>query len=459
LAADEVLTSSLDCRPRDCLAVLRRIRGSDGRLLGVQTFEVPLDDLRLLDTAAATYLQRAYQGFQPRADAARLQVRAEDYERFLRVQRTWERNRPADLEPLMAELRQIRAGSPLFLDAYLLEATLVGRRFFDTRDARDLDHALELVSQARELAPGEPRPLSTLVDIAVPAGRMDEAEEALDELDRLLPGDVSIQHRRAVLREEQGERREALELLRAAAERRPSAGILMDLANMEMRLGEIPAARRTLERLLERVPGHPGGETLLAQLELEAGSPARAAELYAHLVRRNPGFAELSNLGVAEMLLGRYGAATANLRKAWELSPNSAAAALNLADAEMLLGRRAEAESLYRHVLELIEKDPAPDVWMNLSTQAQAQAHLGLTTEAATSMQRAVVAAPDNPQVAFEAALVYAVIGDTASALASAGRARGSGYDRRWFTLPWFEPLKRQPAFRDWVYPPPESGG
>ncbi len=63
LAADEVLTSALDCRKRHCLAVLRRLRGSDGKLLDVQTFEVPLDDFHLLDTAAATYLKRGYDGF------------------------------------------------------------------------------------------------------------------------------------------------------------------------------------------------------------------------------------------------------------------------------------------------------------------------------------------------------------------------------------------------------------
>lgn len=103
-AADEVLTSSLDCQPHQCIAVLRRVRGADGSLLNVQTFEVPLDDLRLLDTAVDTYLKREYEGFQARPEASRLQVRAEDYERFLRVQRLWDETRPSNLEPLFAEL-------------------------------------------------------------------------------------------------------------------------------------------------------------------------------------------------------------------------------------------------------------------------------------------------------------------------------------------------------------------
>jgi tetratricopeptide (TPR) repeat protein len=236
-------------------------------------------------------------------------------------------------------------------------------------------------------------------------------------------------------------------MLRAVVERRPSAKFLLDLANLEMRLGETAAARSTLEGLLQRLPGHPGGEKLLAQLELEVGSPARAAELYGRLARRRPGFAELSNLGLAQLLLGRYREAAASFRQAYVLSPSSAAA-LNLADAEMLLGRRTEAEVLYRRVLALVERDPAPDFWQTLSIKAQAQAHLGMAPEAAASIQQAVVAAPDNPQLACEASLVFAVIGDTASARASADRALASGYNPRWFSLPWFAPLHRQPASR-----------
>jgi len=448
LAADEVLTATLDCQARQCQAVLRRQRGSDGRLLAIQTFDVPLDDLRLLDTATATYLKLGYHGFKVRLEAPRLQVRPEDYERFLHVQRTWEEERPSDLEPLFAELSRIRTGSPLFLDAYVLEARLAGRRFFDTRDPGDLDRSLGLIAQARVLAPGDPLPLSVLVGVALPAGRLSEAQDALSELDRLLPGDVWTLNRRALLSEQKGDRRQALQLLRAAAERRPSAKFLMDLANLEMRLGEIPAARGTLEDLLRRLPGHPGGETLLAQLELGFGSPARAAELYARLVRRRPGFAELSNLGVAQLLLGRYAESAASFRQAAVLAPKNASVVLNLADAEALRGRRTEAETLYRRVLERVAQDPAPGFWQALSIKAQAQAHLGRAPEAAASMQLAVVAAPDNPELAFEASLVYAVIGDAASARASADRALASGFDRRWYSLPWFDLLRKDPAFR-----------
>ncbi|HYN20632.1 MAG TPA: protein kinase [Thermoanaerobaculia bacterium] len=446
-AADEVLTSTLDCAARRCMAMLRRQRGSDGQLLDVQTFEVPADDARLLATATYTYLKAGYAGFSPRRGIRELSVRAEDYARFLELQRREEEKRPADLAPLLAELAEIRAGSPLFVDAYLLEARLMGRRFFETREAVDLDRSLALIDQARNLAPGDTLPYIVLFEVALGADRLDQAEAAAEELERLVPGDVGALHRRAVLAEARNEGRRALEFLREVVARRPAAGFVVDLARMELRQGEIAAARATLEDLLLRIPGHLGGERLLAQVELQSGSPARAAELYTGLLRRRRGFAELSNLGVAQMLLGDWKGAAASLEEAYALAPRSAVAALNLADAMTLAGRRDEASALYARVIDLVEQDPAPGFWQTLTVKAQAFAHLGRAPEAATAVLRATAAAPDNPQVAYEAALVYALIGDRASAQASAERAVSGGYDRRWLALPFFDSLRGKAAW------------
>lgn len=447
-AADEVLTSALDCAASRCLATLRRQRGADGQLLDVQSFEAPADDLRLLSTAADTYLKRGFAGFETRREARELGVRAEDYTRFLRLQRQWDEKKPTDLTPLLAELAEIRAGSPFFVDAYLLEARMMDRRFFETRDAGDLERAFALIEQARRLAPEDPQPWLDEFDVALDAGRLEQAEAAAQKLEQLVPGDVGILQRRAVLAEARGEGPHALALLREAVERRPAAAALLDLALMQLRQGEVQAARSTLEDLLRRVPAHLGGEKLLAQVELESGSPARAVELYTGLLRRRRGFAELSNLGVAQLLLSDWEGAARNLEEAWALAPKSAPAALNLADALILAGRRDEALALYERVIELVAQDPAPGFWQTLSVKAQALAHLGRASDAAAAIQRATAAAPDNPQLAYEAALVYALIGDRASALASAERAVAGGFDRRWLALPFFDPLRENP---EWV--------
>ncbi len=445
-AADEVLTSSLDCAARQCLATVRRQHGADDRLLAVQSFEVPVDDIRLLSIAADSYLKAVYAGFTARRGTLPLSVRTEDYAHFLQLRR-WTEERPTNLLPLLAELTEIRTSSPRFIDAYLLEARLTSQRFFETREAADLDRSFALIDQARQLAPGDPLPSMLWFKVSVDANRLDQAEAAAEELERLVPGDVGGIYRHALLAEATGEGQRALELMRQVVDRRPAAEFLMDLAKMELRQGTAAAARATLEDLLRRIPAHLGGERLLAQVELEAGSPARAAELYTDLLRRRRGFAELSNLGLARLLLRDWENAVASLREASALAPKSAPAALNLADAMTLAGHHNEASALYARVLVLVEQDPAPSFWQTLSVKAQALAHLGRAPEAAAAIQQANAAASGNPQLAYEAALVHALIGDQASALASAEHAVSGGFDRRWFAFPWFDSLRETP---DW---------
>jgi len=445
LAADEVLTSRLDCQGQTCKVALSRLQGADGRFVWVDSFEVPIDDFPLLATAAEAVLRRAYPNLPLRPGTPELDVKKEDFARYLRLDRAVRENDTSEgktsLEPLLAEAQAIRFSSPRFLEIYLLEANLESYRFFDSREAADLDRSLSLLAQARRLAPGDPRPLLFLATIALSAERLTEADEAIQALDVQIPGDSRVLVSRALLLERQGRGKEALETMRTAASRRPSALNLLDLGNLEYRLGEIDAARRALAGIIERFPRDLRGRSRLAQLELQSGSPERAAALYAEIVRQAPTFADLSNLGVAHLLLGHYDAAADGFRRAFALAPASPAAALNLADAEWLQGRRPEAEALYHQVLDLVARDPAPTFWQTLTIRAQALAHLGRAQEAVAAAQQALQTAPDNPQVAYEAALVYALAGDTASARVNAEKALAGGYDRRWFGFPWFSNL------------------
>jgi protein O-GlcNAc transferase len=236
--------------------------------------------------------------------------------------------------------------------------------------------------------------------------------------------------------------------MRAAARRRPGQANLLGLANLESRLGHMDAARRTLAALLARFPNDRNARSFLAQLELSSGSAETAARLYAELVRAEPTFTELTNLGVAQLLLGRYEPAAASFRQALGLLPQSPAAVLNLADAEWLRGQRTEATVLYEKVIDLAAHDPAPTYWQTQTIRAQALAHLGRRDEAVAAVQQALRAAPDNPQVAYESALVYALVGETVSARVNAGRAQAAGYDRRWFSFPWFDGLGREAPTR-----------
>jgi len=103
-------------------------------------------------------------------------------------------------------------------------------------------------------------------------------------------------------------------------------------------------------------------------------------------------------------------------------------------------------------VLRLAANDPTASVsWQLLSARAQALVHLGRVGEAIAAVQEALGLAPANPQLAYEASLVYVLAGDRASALFNAKRSLELGIEPRWFTFPWFDPLRASPELRPFL--------
>lgn len=322
--------------------------------------------------------------------------------------------------------------------------------FNNTRDPDDLDRAFMAIEIARRLAPGDPRPLYSLVALALDSEQLEVAEVAIDDLEHTRPGDPRIQALRAILLEKRNQPGEALELLESAVRQRPSVSNLFDLANMETRQSRFDAARAHLEELLERFPGSFTARKLLANIELQNGSAERAAELYRELIEISPDADLLTNLSVTFLLLGRYEDAAGTVERLRESQPNSAVVTLNLADAKLLAGHEEEARSLYRQVIDLVDRDPAgEDPVQFLTMKAQAHAHLGEARTAAGLIQRALQMAPDNPQVAYEAAVTYAVMGETVTASINAERALELGFDPEWFRFSWFDDLRELPELRE----------
>jgi serine/threonine-protein kinase len=445
VAADEVVTSELDCRGKTCRARIHRIRG--GSVLWTESFEIPSDDYALAATAVVGTLRRGYPNHRTRPGSLDLQVASADLEEFLLLRREFNVTRAA--EPKFLErLTTLRDRAPRFPEIYLLESEVGRRRFLGSRDSAHLDQVFNLLAKARELTPGDPRVLNLLVRVALDAGQFDRAEQALDQLEILLPGDVHTRQRRALLLEGRGKTREAIKQMRASGARQPSWWWLHSLARMEYHVGEIAAAREHLEDLLVRSPGNYQGLSLLAQLELVQGDPARAIELYRQLVAQVPGPVQLTNLGLAYLLQRRYTEAAEVCRQAHLTEPGNPFFALNLADVELLLGQE-NAPDLYRRVIELTKADPNSSHWQMLTVRAQALAHLGEHRRAVAAVQEALRQAPESNQVAYEAALIYALIGETASALVNAERALELGYGTRWFSFPWFDALRKDPEFID----------
>ncbi|MEM7351272.1 MAG: protein kinase, partial [Acidobacteriota bacterium] len=270
LGVDEAITTRLSCQPRACWVEVHRVAAVDGRTRWSNRFQVFPGDLLELDAVVGGRLQNSYRDRRPLVGAV-LEVAPEDYETFLRLRRAWQtRSGPPSAE-LLAAVAQLHSTSPRFVEAYLLEARIAQGLFVASGQAADLDRALTAVRRAREVAPGDPRALFDLFNIALDGGRLQGADEALAALRRAEPGHGRLLAQQALLREARGQKGEALAEMRAAAERHPSWRNLMDLARMEIRLGELEAAGERLRQLLERDPDNDLALFLLARHELTYG--------------------------------------------------------------------------------------------------------------------------------------------------------------------------------------------
>ncbi len=145
------------------------------------------------------------------------------------------------------------------------------------------------------------------------------------------------------------------------------------------------------------------------------------------------------------MYLGSYREAETSFRKALAPEPGNPLTLLNLADAVSLQGRHEEAASLYRQVVRETSLTAAD--WQILSARAQAQAHLEDVPGAVEAVQKMLRIGPEGAQTACDASLVYVLLGERNVALYNARRALQQGIAPRMFALPWFDPLRADPAF------------
>jgi eukaryotic-like serine/threonine-protein kinase len=450
-AADEVLLASVAGEGEMARVSLKRVQGSDGRVLWAETFQVPSDprDLALMADAVRVHLRHAWPNHPLRPGTPDLEARNEDYLAFLEVKQRVDSGKTA-WGPELERIEQVVLRSPRFLEAYLLGSRVALTLFKDTRETAYLDRARRMVREARSLAPSDPRPLIEDFRVTLAADHPEEGRAILQQLERLLPGDPEILVLQAKLSEQTGRSEEAFDALRKAVEQAPSWRNLYWLADLESRHGRISAAREHLDLLLARSPDNLFALEKLAGMELLVGDLGRAERLYQRLLDLAPQRSHYTNLGLARFLLGRYPEAVAAYRKALEMDPDHVAVLLNLADAEAALGQRQEADRLYSRALERIGEQEAATALSpgDRMIKAQCLVRLGRTGEAVEVAQRTLQQNPDDPEILYLASLVYSLAGDRSLAMVNARLARDKGTQPRWFAIPAFQGLRDEPGFR-----------
>ncbi|HSL82258.1 MAG TPA: tetratricopeptide repeat protein, partial [Thermoanaerobaculia bacterium] len=434
---------ALGCREAWCRVSLRRI-GAGGRVLAAAPlFEISArpEDVLELAGAVRVHLGRLYPGHPPRAGAPPLDVRPEDYAAYLGLRRrevTGERLGREDL----ARLEEVLEGSPAFLEGRLLAANLA-------RVLREPDRARRHAEAGARLDPRDIRALAVLARLELDTATLEDAEAAVARLEAAAPGAPASRAARARLLSRLDRRPEAVEAWRDVVARRPSWTHLYWLAREEVAAGFPADARAHLEELLQRSPGNEFGLALLAGLEARSGSLERAEAAYRELIARDPQALYHTNLGWVRFLLGRYEEAVGSYRQALILAPGDLHTRFNLAVAEAAAGRPERAREDFRELIEELEAAEGTSPSANdLLIRAQCLARLGRAGEAVALTDRTLRDHPEEAQLRYQAALVYALVGERYSALHNARAALEGGLSGAWFAIPAFDRLQTDPELQ-----------
>ena len=243
-----------------------------------------------------------------------------------------------------------------------------------------------------------------------------------------------------------GNRAEGKEMLRTASERFQSVQALLMLARVQSGEGDAAGALDTLQKARALAPNAEDVLNAQAQVSLAARMPVPAIRTLESLVRMCPSVAQYRYLlGVGLMTVGDSLSAIGSLAKAdaldpdrpqtltalglaynnqklypdakprlmrsLELDPDSTEALAALAEAEASLGDIADAES---HAGRAIAKVPAhatANLVMGMVRMAQQR-----YAEARDALLTAVATDPHSPKPEYQLSLVYARLGDAATA-------------------------------------------
>ncbi len=446
--ASEVLSTTLARNGSAIQVSLERVGGATGSVLASTAFTVPAGDLRLLADGIRAHLRRFYPGFKPRKKGTATPPSPQAFAAYVRLLLE-SQNPPRGVtdDQIIEKLDRLRQDNPAFLAPYLTEARLLRVAPQALTDHRYFDRARELLNRARTLSPEDPRIAAEAVRLEIDSGNLKAADVALQRLERISPGSPQALALHAWFLSRSSKADEALKLLHRLVKVYPSVANFEELAEVELHSGHVDAARTALHEGLTLDPHRLWLKDKLAQLELINGDPKTAEKLYAAIARNIKDPIVESNLGTALLLQDRPAEAIKAFQAAHALDPKDPVAVLSIADCLRMLGRSAEAKRFYGRALTLAAPLKASDPRMYFGVISQCSAHLGNLRQAVQAVQSEIRIAPNEPQTFFDAALVYAVLGDRTTTVVYAERAVHLGLNPRWLQLPYFRTVRADPAF------------
>jgi tetratricopeptide (TPR) repeat protein/predicted Ser/Thr protein kinase len=429
---------------------IERVDGSNGTVTWSRELEAGTDDLLLLEDRITTALGDAYRDFRASRSASLREVNQKALRAYLEAVSRLDGGRTSPgLREETALLERASTAAPHFVDPLLALVRIERYLWSTTRNATHKTRCEELLKRAHELAPDDPRLAILEARFLSSAGEHARAVDIARTLTERRPGDPAAWDVLGVVLGEAGQHDEARVALMRAIALQPWQLYSYDLAKERLDAGDIEAARDALRVVLARSPHYTFALAKLGQIELEVGNYAAAEPIYRDLAATSGSGTDLANLGTALFYQHKVQEAITAYERAAATDPDDPVSQSNLGDAYLWSGDAATARRYYARGLAICDRLLAAGVDDPAVQEARATclAHLGRAPEAVLQASQVLRNQPDDPYSLFVCALVAAVAGDNASAVAWTQRALQRGALPAWFSGPEFAAMRSKPQF------------
>ena len=325
------------------------------------------------------------------------------------------------------------------------------------------DRAIAASERAHELDPGLPEADVTVGQTLFATGRSKEAVVAFRRALAARPGDVPALLGLGRAANAAGDQAAAEAAFRQAIELEPSFAVFNQLAAWYYGFGRYAEAADMFRRASQAAPdsywalGNLGGaETMRCNFPAALAAFRRALEL----APKDP--SALANLGMTQLWTGHPAEAVDSLERAAAEAPNNFMIQGNLGDAYRARGDSGKADRAYARSIALarVQLDLNPKDVTARSYVATGLAKTGHLVAANQEMGRVIALDPTEPDFYSDAAIVTALAGRDAEALAWLRKAVAAGYCRQIVERqPEFARLSQNPEFRSIIAAPPKAAG
>ena len=335
------------------------------------------------------------------------------------------------LDDAVATLGRAVVADDRFALAHAALSEAYARKYVATRASQWLDLASSSAARALELEPRNGSVHTAVARVHVATGRTEEALRHLRLATEFAPGGDDAYRLLGRLLATRGDLPGARAALRRAIELRPDYWVNhYELGFTLLRAGQYEDAAVPLRRVTELRPDYASGFQALGTARHYVGDVNAAIGYYEHALRLGASPSAYANLGFAYYAAGRAADALPMYLKAIELDPMSASKLRSLGDVYARLGKRTEARQAYERALAAADAalKVNPRDARQIALAAICEMKLGQREPALRHAAESVALAPQDNDVLFKAAAVYALAGKRLDATEALRRAIDLGY-------------------------------